>query len=108
MIEIAEDKKESASEKTNEINRIVKKAKEKQNAADTMQDWIYDQRTVSLGQSFCKRGIEAKETFHNKIENINNKMLQSIEEKDETIMETLEETKEIAITHPRESKRKKK
>ena len=48
MIEIAEDKKESAFDQISKRNRIVKTAKEKKNAADTMQDEIYDPRTVSL------------------------------------------------------------
>ena len=59
IIEITEDKKESVFEQTNESNRIVKTVKEKPNAADTMQDEIHDQRTVSFSQNCYKRGIEA-------------------------------------------------
>ena len=45
-----------------------------------MQDEVHDQITVASSQNCCKRGIEAKEAACNKIEKINNKMLQSIEE----------------------------
>ena len=79
--------------------------KEKQNVSETMKDEIYDQRTVAFSQNCYKRGIEAKDATWNKIENINNKMLQSIEEKDKTTMESLEEKKEISFAHLRESNR---
>ena len=82
IIEITEHKEESEFKQTNESNRTVKKVKEKQNVAGTIQDEMCDQRTVCFSQNCCKLGIEAKEAACNKIVNINNKTLQRIDEKD--------------------------
>ena len=105
IIEIVEDEKEIEFEQKNESDRIVKTEKEKQNAVDVMQDEIHDQRAVDFSQNRCKRGIERKEAARNKIEKMNNKMKQSTEEKDDIIMESLEEKKGIVLAHPRESNR---
>ena len=50
-----------------------------------------------------KRSENEEEVAHNKIEHVNNKMLQSIEENDKTIMWSLEEKKKIIFAYPRQS-----